>query len=146
MFPKGDANAWVNAYSNIDPAAYDDYGSADGCPTTGNGYSNQPCSYGYYQSDCYYYSWGAPPSLASPEIYYNSQAEQWAQISLYAKNSVKASITFEGPWDENDLDSSTLTSSQAWTDYSNDLSSVGVNTLMPYSSQIHCEYSTPYCP
>lgn len=139
--PSADANAWVSAYSNIDPAAMDNYGSADSCPNTGNGLSNQPCGSGYHQSDYYYYSWGARPAVVSPETYSNYQAQEWAQISLYAQKSLGVNMFFEGPWDENDLNSSTLTSSQAWTDFSNDLSGVGVNAFMPYSAEIHCEYS-----
>lgn len=139
--PSADANAWVNAYSKVDPAAYDNYGSADGCPWSYTGGNGEPCGSGYNQYDYYYYSWGAPPAFSTPEIYFAGNAEQWTYISLYAKY-YQIGMSFEGPWDENDLDPSTLTSSQAWIDLSNDLSGAGVASGMTYSAEIHCEYQS----
>lgn len=132
--------AWVNGYSSIDPAIYVNYGDAIGCPTSYTSGKGKPCSYGYYQYDYYYYSWGAPPSFVTPEIYTTSpdNSGQWTNISLYATH-YQSPMSFEGPWDENDLQPSELTASQAWTDFSNALSTAGVNASMPYSLEIHCE-------
>lgn len=134
--------AWVNGYSSIFPAAYVNYGDAIGCPTSYTSGKGAACSYGYYQYDYWYYSWGAPPARVTPEIYTTSpnNSGQWTNISLYATH-YQNGMAFEGPWDENDLNSSTLTASQAWTDFSNALSAAGVNSYMPRSLEIHCEQS-----
>lgn len=135
--------AWVNGYSSIDIAPYVNYGDALGCPTSYTTGKGKLCSYGYYQYDYYYYSWGAPPSLVAPEIYTTSpdNSEQWTNISLYAKNIKGVTMQFEGPWDENDFHPSELTSSQAWSIFWNDLNAAGVYSFMNYSLEIHCEVS-----
>ena len=136
------ATAWVNAYSGVSsPPPYVDYGDAAGCPQTTD--QNGSCEDGYHQSDYYYYSWGAPPALGTPEIYYSAQAQQWTEISLYA-NTLGVKMYYEAPWDEYDLNASTLTATGAWNDLQNDLSGAGMNTYMPYSIEIHCEQSG-YC-
>ncbi|HEX5159614.1 MAG TPA: hypothetical protein VFW17_20560 [Ktedonobacterales bacterium] len=136
-------NAWISGYSSIDPAPYVNYGDATGCPTSYTTGKGKACSYGYYQYDYYWYSWGAPPSLAAPEIYTTSpdNSGQWANISLYAKNVKGATMQFQGPWDENDFHPSELTASQAWSDFSTALTAAGVNANMSSSLEIHCEVS-----
>ena len=41
IIPADQTTAWVNGYSSLDPAAYVNYGSANGCPTSG--YANLAC-------------------------------------------------------------------------------------------------------
>ncbi len=95
---------WVSGYQSRTSAMYVDYGDAAGCPPYGN------CSNGWTQADVYNIAWGFPQAQAEPEIYYNSQALEWGNIS----NTV-GRILFWAPMDEYDLDSSTLTASQAWS-------------------------------
>jgi hypothetical protein len=136
--------AWIAGYTSYDSAPYVNYGDAIGCPTSNTNGNGMPCSYGYYQYDYYWYSWGAPPAVAAPEIYTTSpdNSGQWANISLYAKNVKGVAMQFDGPRDENDFHPSQLTASQAWTDFSTALTAAGVNANLPYSLEIHCELNT----
>ena len=142
IIPSDQTTAWVNGYSSLDPAPYVNYGSANGCPTSG--YANLNCDVfdgtTYNQYDYWWYSWGANPALVTPEIYSSSMAQQWTQISLYDKHYKLNNMRFQAPWDENDINTSTLTSGQAWSDLWNDLNNAGVIATMYDSAQIHCQY------
>jgi len=131
---------WANGYAGVDPAYYLDYGSADGCPQ--NSSTNGSCANNWTQYDVWYVSWGATPAQALPEIYNQGQSQEWAMISQYGANSQANSfgaILFEGPLDENDLDGSTYTSSQAWNQFTSDLTNAGVPSDMSFSAEIHHE-------
>lgn len=106
------AIAWANGFAGVSGYGYFDYGSADGCPQTSS--NNGSCNNGWNQYDVYYVSWGAQPAHPTPEIYYQSQANQWAMISLYGAQHQGGHIVIWGPWDEHDLDTSTFTATQAW--------------------------------
>ena len=116
---------------------YLDDGSADGCSSTSH--ANGSCSNRWTPRDVYDAVWRATPAQASLEIYYAGNAEQWTQISLYGYYSgPQGVIDFAGSLDENDLNGSTLTSSQAWTDLNGDLSQYSVlNRNMPRSLEEH---------
>lgn len=87
------ARDWASGYSNESTSAlYDDYGSADGCPTSGTA----TCNNGWTVADEYYLAWGARAAVATPEIYVYPMELQWANISLYGVNSGQGAITFEG--------------------------------------------------
>ncbi len=133
--PASDANAWVNAYAAAANPGYFDYGDADGCSTTTD--TNTACANGYDQYDYYYYSWGAAPALAVPEIYYSGSAWQWTRISQYA-SIYQSAMRFDAPMDEHDIDSSTLTASQAYSDLFSDLTSLGLNNNIEFATEIHC--------
>lgn len=144
--PASDATAWVQGFSANGTVSFDNFGSADQCPTSID--NNAVCppplgfssSYDYHQSDYYYYSWGAPPAQVTPEIYgINSQSLQWAEISLYGKSQSAGAILFQGPWDEHDKDTSTDTSPQAWNDFWNALNSKGLPDSFNFSCEIHDE-------
>lgn len=122
---------WANGFNSHGGAVYVNYGSADGCPPYGS------CNNNWNQNGIYQVSWGIAAAYALPEIYYQTQANQWAQISVYARNSGLSMPTYEGPLDENDLDGNTFTSAQAWSAFWNALNSAGVTTYMSYSAQIH---------
>ncbi len=142
--PSADAYGWVNGYASKDPAPYVNYGSADGCPYNYIGQDgNLACNDGYSQADYYYFSWGAAPALVAPEVYHPSNGVQWTNISLYAKISKGVTMQFEAPWDEYGLPGSSgeLTSTQAWNDFSSDLTQGGVDSSMLYSMEVHCEYA-----
>ncbi len=131
-------NSWVQGFSSVKGYDYLDFGSADGCPQYSD--NNGSCNNGWNQYDEWYVSWGALPALPTPEIYYDALARQWAMISLYGAQYQHATVYMQGPWDEYDLDNSTLTSSQAWNDLWTDLnnnSSTAQNMI--YSLEIHDE-------
>ncbi|TAN31944.1 hypothetical protein EPN29_12135 [bacterium] len=118
--------SWVDAYTSAGGPAYEDYGSADGCPQTTH--TNGGCNNGWTQDDVWYVSYGAAPALAAPEIYIQAQANQWGQIKLWKY------MFFEGPLDEYDLNTGTFTASQAWTALGNAQS---WSTYMYFSLEIH---------
>lgn len=130
--------AWIDGYAGVNPAYYLNYGSADGCPSTSSG--NGACNNGWNQYDVWYACWGSPPAFPTPEIYYGVNAQQWAMISLYGAQHQSGRVYMQGPWDEYDLDTSTLTSTQAWNDLWTDLNNNSATTQsMPFSFQIHSE-------
>lgn len=133
-----DTENWVNGYAAYG-GSYLDFDSADECST--DQYNDQPCgSTGWSQYDVWYVSWGAPPAFPTPEIYYNALALQWTMISLYGANYHNEAVYYQGPWDEYDLDSSTYTSTQAWSTFWNDLNSYSQTAQnMFFSAEIHDE-------
>lgn len=131
---------WANGFNSHGGAVYVNYGSADGCPPYGS------CNNGWTQDGVYQVSWGIAAAYVLPEIYYSviysgdthgGQPAQWAQISVYGRNTYGGSIVFEGPLDEYDLASNTLTPAQAWTNFWNALNNAGVAANMSYSAEIH---------
>ena len=56
---------WYSGYAAQGPPDYVDFGSADGCPSTGFG---PACSYGWNQGDYYNLSWGYQLAYSIPEI------------------------------------------------------------------------------
>jgi hypothetical protein len=117
--------SWVDAYTAAGGPLYLNYGSADGCPQTTH--NNGGCNNGWNQNDVQYVSFGAPPAYATPEIYIQSQANQWGQIKLWKL------MYFQGPLDEYDLNAGTFTASQAWTALGN----AEGWAAMSYSLEIH---------
>jgi hypothetical protein len=140
---------WANGYNSVSSRPfYIDFGSCDGCPTsatTGNGYTFYPCSgcSAWNQYGVWKVSWGEPSALALPEIYGYPQQHQWSAISYYGKiaqSSSEGEVRFEGPLDEYDLDSSTYTSAQAWTNFWNALNgdfSGAVAQTPGWASEVH---------
>jgi len=131
---------WANGFTNHGGAVYVNYGSADGCPPYGS------CVNGWTQAGTYQVSWGIRAAYVLPEIYYaviysgdtkGGQPSQWAQIAVYGHVHYGGYIQFDGPLDEHDLATSTLTSAQAWTDFWNALNKAGMDTYMGYSAEIH---------
>jgi hypothetical protein len=130
--------AWIDGYAAVDPAYYLNYGSVDGCPS--GSASNGGCNNGWNQYDVWYASWGSPPAFPTPEIYYGVNAQQWAMISLYGALHQSGRVYMQGPWDEYDLDTSTLTPTGAWNDLWTDLNNNSNTTQnMPFSLEIHSE-------
>ena len=77
--------SWVDGYASTYTKLLYNVGSADGCPQTGTGGTDGSCNNGWKQSDVFYVSWGADPSVPVPEIYATSgaNAKQWQKIKLY---------------------------------------------------------------
>lgn len=134
------ATSWAQGFASVSGYMYINYGSADGCPqySTGNG----TCNNGWDQYDVWYLSWGSPPALPAPEIYYYTQSRQWAMISLYGAQLGGANniVLMQGPWDEYDLDTTTLNQNQAWDALWTDLNNNSATAQnMPYAFEIHNE-------
>jgi hypothetical protein len=106
------AIAWVKGFASVPGYHYFDFGSADGCPTDSSN-NTILCNNGWNQYDVWYVSWGAQPALATPEIYNQAMADQWAMLSLYGAQHQGGRIVIWGPWDESDL-ASDFTATQAW--------------------------------
>lgn len=117
--------SWVDGYTSAGGPYYVNYGSADGCPQTTH--TNGGCNNGWNQDGEWYVSYGALPAYSTPEIYYQSQANQWGQIKLWKY------MAFHGPLDEHDLNTSTFTPAQAWTALWN----AEGGTQMLYSLEVH---------
>ena len=130
-----DAESWEAGYVQGTTLSYVDYGSLNSCPPYGS------CSgTGWSQSVYWSLSWGDRPALALPEIYFNTQAQEWQSLALYSYNSHNHDpMGFTGPLDEYDLNSGTNTPLQAWNDLENLLISCGskCNSVMIYQDQMH---------
>jgi hypothetical protein len=136
-----DALAWEKGWEQQPSAEsgqafpYLNYGSLDGCPPYGGCSGN-----GWTQSAYFHLSWGASPAFALPEIYYQSQTNEWVNLSQWGYNNVGGDVMqFNGPLDEYDLNSSTFSSSAAWNSLVSGLSSCGYrcNSNMYFQDQIH---------
>ncbi len=112
-------SSWESGYAAHTSQDYTDYGDAAGCPPYGS------CDNGWTQHDVYLVAWGDAPAWATPEIYTSATASEWISIS-----DTYGPIVFWGPMDEYDLDSSTLTPAQAWSDLCS-------SQTCEYSLQIH---------
>jgi hypothetical protein len=126
---------WINGYAGNHGRYFLDYGSTDGCPQTSH--NNGGCNNGWNQYGIWYVSWGAGPAWPLPEIYYQSQTNQWVQVDLYGTHSQNSTMSFIGPLDEHDLDSSTFDGSAAWDSLWNGLSGGGEIASMPFSAEVH---------
>ncbi len=76
-------------------ALYDDYGSVDGCPTSGS--SNGSCNNGWDVSDVGYVSFHGL-AVPLPEIYYAVSASQWTVVRKYwnATHTADLDYFFDG--------------------------------------------------
>lgn len=137
------SQTWVEAGDDIEPSYADDYadvhaflngmteldvnfGSADGCPTSGGAGS---CLDSWTVNREWWVSTGSSESdWSTPEIYLTAQGDQWANISSYGENSESKESLFYGPCTE----SGGLSPGTAYSDFSSDLSSFGVGQTMPY--------------
>lgn len=109
--------SWISGWTSQVTLYLLNYGSADGCPQTTH--TNGGCNNGWNQDDVWLVSWGDPPSFAAPEIYIQSQANQWGQIRYWKY------MQFQGPLDEYPLNTSTFNSTGAWTALWNQSGGVG---------------------
>jgi hypothetical protein len=131
---------WANGFASVSGFLYLNYGSADGCPQFSA--DNGSCINGWNQFDVWYVSWGAVPAEPAPEIYFLTQSRQWAMISLYGAQSQsnQGAVLMQGPWDEHDLDTTTLTSAQAWNALWTDLNNNSATAQdMPFAMEIQRE-------
>jgi hypothetical protein len=92
-------------------ALYDDYGSVDGCPTSGS--SNGPCNNGWDVSDVAYVSFHGL-ALPLPEIYYTVSANQWTVIRKYWDATHSTDYFFHGITGETPGPSGGVNATQGW--------------------------------
>jgi hypothetical protein len=126
------AGAWSNGYDNTGNSWYWDYGSADGCPTSGSGGGS--CNNGWTQGDVYNVASADTWAEPLPQIYDDTLAEQWGNIA--ANYTGSGAMSFLGPMDQNqacdDTSSSCTgldnTSNEAWDDLYNALNPGDVQT------------------
>jgi hypothetical protein len=95
------AQSWVSGYLASTSASFLFFGSADGCPY-GTAVTTGSCNYGWTQLQLYNIVFGTAPgrSLPLPEIYYTSQAQQWADISLAGVRAGTPAVPYVGPLTE----------------------------------------------
>lgn len=88
---------WWQGYDSANSYFLYNAGSADGCPTTGNGTVNGTCNNSWRQSDAWEFSWEGP-AVPLPQIYTttSSQAKQWQKIKLYGVVSLGRTMTILG--------------------------------------------------
>lgn len=99
------ASSWETGYSEASTRAMFFFGSCDGCPTSGGGSSNQswamPDANGNTNTwtDAYMKSLstsGIPEDVSIPQIYEDTMADQWKNISNYCNASLGYAIDFLG--------------------------------------------------
>jgi hypothetical protein len=83
----------VNGATTQGWSLYDDYGSVDGCPTSGS--SNGSCNNGWDVSDVGYVSFHGL-AVPLPEIYYSVSASQWTVIRKYWDATHSGEYFFDG--------------------------------------------------
>ena len=95
------AETWINSYLMATSAELVEHGSADGCPTT-SGAVGGTCGAGWTELQYYRLAHALSPSriIALPQIYYTSQAAQWANIDQTGATS-SDKINFVGTLTEN---------------------------------------------
>lgn len=88
------AQNWVDGYNNANTRSMYNYGSADGCSSTGVA---SACANGWGSSDYYYVSWFGP-NWPLPEIYNEAgtNAKQWKYLSLWAYQNKGTAMKFIG--------------------------------------------------
>ncbi|MCL6511844.1 MAG: hypothetical protein K6U78_14300 [Anaerolineae bacterium] len=87
--------AWVNGYASATSRPFVNFGTCDGCPTTGNPTQNP--NNGWTVDDVWFVN-SAPVAIPFPEIYLRSgiNADQWYRMSLYAAQNKGGPLAFGG--------------------------------------------------
>ena len=83
----------VNGASAQGWSVFDNFGSVDGCPTSGS--SNGPCNNGWDVSDVGYVSFHGI-AVPLPEIYYTVSASQWTVIRKWWNANHTSAYFFDG--------------------------------------------------
>jgi hypothetical protein len=92
-------------------AIYDDFGSVDGCPTSGS--SNGPCNNGWTVADVAYVSFHGI-ALPLPEIYYTVSANQWTVVRKYWDSTHTPGYFFDGVTGETPAPSGGVSATAGW--------------------------------
>jgi hypothetical protein len=102
----------VNGATTQGWAIYDDYGSVDGCPTSGS--SNGSCNNGWDVSDVGYVSFHGN-ALPLPEIYYPVSANQWTVVRKYWNATHSTGYFFDGVTGESAASAGALSATAGWS-------------------------------
>ena len=101
----------VNGASAEGWGAYDDFGSVDGCPTSGS--SNGACNNGWDVADVAYVSFHGI-AVPLPEIYYSVSASQWTVVRKYWNSINSSPYFFDGVTGSTPAPSGGITAAQGW--------------------------------
>ncbi|BCX04890.1 MAG: hypothetical protein KatS3mg053_2828 [Candidatus Roseilinea sp.] len=87
--------AWVDGYASATARPFINFGTCDGCPTSGN--PTQSPNNGWTVDDVWQVN-RPPYAIPFPEIYLRSgvNADQWYRMSLYAAQNKGAKLAFGG--------------------------------------------------
>ena len=102
----------VNGASARNFAAYDNFGSVDGCPTSGS--SNGPCNNGWDVSDVAYVSFHGL-AVPLPEIYYAVSASQWTVVRKWWNANNTSRYFFDGVTGETPAPSGGVSATAGWS-------------------------------
>jgi len=117
------AEAWAQGFDGATSKLYLNFGSADGCSTTGysaGGGHGDTCDAAndlFGQHSYWYLSWGEPAAESAPEIYNTDMPKQWLEICLYGTYEESSEIYFTGPLSQNN----SFTIADSWSYFWNDL-------------------------
>ncbi len=111
--------------------AYDDFGSVDGCPTSGSG--NGPCNNGWTVADVAYVSFHGI-AVPLPEIYYTVSANQWTVVRKYWDSVNASDYFFDGVTGSTPAPSGGINATQAWTTLNSKNSGLVGSNLVCYGS------------
>ncbi|HEY2354878.1 MAG TPA: hypothetical protein VGH79_08290 [Gaiellaceae bacterium] len=101
----------VNGATTEGWSLYDDYGSIDGCPTSGS--SNGSCNNGWDVSDVGYVSFHGN-AVPLPEIYYTVSADQWSVVRRWWNNNHNWLYYYDGVTGETPAPSGGVNATTAW--------------------------------
>jgi len=101
----------VNGATTQGWALYDDYGSVDGCPTSGS--SNGACNNGWDVSDVGYVSYHGL-AMPLPEIYYTVSANQWTVVRKVWDSTHDWDYFFDGVTGETPAPPGGINATTAW--------------------------------
>ncbi|MDX6481776.1 MAG: hypothetical protein QOG85_2286 [Gaiellaceae bacterium] len=102
----------VNGASAQGWAVYDDFGSVDGCPTSGT--SNGPCNNGWDVSDVGYVSFHGL-AVPLPEVYYAVSASQWTVVRKVWNATHTSGYFFDGTTGTIPAPSGGVTATVGWS-------------------------------
>lgn len=90
--------AWVDGYASVANRPLLNFGSCDGCPTSGAPALSTITGGGWTIGDIWYVSGGNPIATALPEIYLTSgtNARQWKTVALSVKTWTGKDMRFAG--------------------------------------------------
>ncbi|MGH2586904.1 MAG: hypothetical protein ACRDJE_18475 [Dehalococcoidia bacterium] len=115
--PPTEARDWLSGFASAETgAAVYNYGSCDSCPSSLPD-TPEACQAqnGWSCEDIWFVSWGSPGSLAIPEIYLTTLAEQWQTISLYGVVVHNGQVTYSGALSQMGACDCPLSPADAWT-------------------------------
>jgi hypothetical protein len=114
--PVSNARAWVRGYLGATDRSLLNFGSADGCPTelSVDTTVDRTCHNGWTWEDLWQLSGGSARILTVPEVYYATQARQWALVARYGESVHGSRSGYHGVLTQYPLAPGTNTARAAW--------------------------------